>query len=171
MNGLASGRRRDWSRWHALIEQYTPDGWLGRLLLGVVCTSVCVPLLFLALFGLTSFSLFPLLGGLLSLAGGVATGILAVVTLWPVYLSLIGNIDAAAEYASDDASTRPGPVTADVAVSDDPVAIAKRQYAAGELSHEEFERRLDRLMDDDERVRADAESDSSERARVVESER
>lgn len=174
---------RDWPRLHALLEQYTPDGWLGRLLLGVTSGSVSGILLFLALYGLVTFTLLSVPGGLLALAGGVATGVLTVVTLWPVYLSIIGNVESADEYAPPAAAGRTGSVfegrssdatataaTAD-APDDDPVALLKHRYAAGELSDDEFERRLDRLLNADERGGASAEPDRPDRDRVAEPER
>ncbi|MFC7069976.1 SHOCT domain-containing protein [Halobaculum lipolyticum] len=71
--------------------------------------------------------------------------ILAVFALWVVVrwvrLRLDGSDtgDSAADASDDTAET-------------DPVAQLKRRYADGEISDEEFERRIDRLLDADSRA-------------------
>lgn len=140
-------------RTHALLEHYTPDGTLGRLLLGLPAL-VGGPLL---LFGgvaavagpvsLTSFLL-----GLLVFVAGVPTGVLGVVCLWPVYLSLIGNVESPEAYPNGSRTVPRSSGVGD-AGRNEPEATLKRRYAEGELTREEFEERLDALFDADERGR------------------
>ncbi|WP_277554539.1 SHOCT domain-containing protein [Halobaculum limi] len=74
-----------------------------------------------------------------NVAGGVSVAVLAVFGAWVVgrWLRLrgVGSGDDA-----DDGDTE-----------DDPVERLKRRYADGEIGDEEFEARLDRLLDADER--------------------
>lgn len=136
------------------MERYTPDGTLGRLLMGLGGGGVS---LYTGVYGLATLFGTTSLGGLIALVfgsvfavGGAVGLFVALLTLWPVYLSLIGNVDRPAAYGTrNDASTRSvaetsGSPTAD---GDDPVATLERRYTAGEITHEEFERRLDRLVD------------------------
>ena len=177
-------------RWHALIERYTPDGWLGRCLLGSTTGTVGVWLLALALFevprwGLSLAALFwlPAFLGL-----GLPALVLSLTVLWPVYLSLIGNIGSADAYPLSefgDRSTRNGGIPggergasppvertdASESSADDPFGDLKLQYANGDISEEEFERRLEaRLEDGVEPVRSttDDAGDTGRRDRVSE---
>jgi len=181
---MADPDGRAWPRVHALLEQYTPDGWLGRLLLGLVAGSVAGTLVPVGLFALGAFTFFSVLTGMLALPAGIAAAVVAVVTLWPVYLSLIGNLESAADYEHPAATTRrssgfdadstPARDLADDQADpteEDSVALLKRRYAAGELSDEEFERRLGRLLDADERTTADVEAAPSDGERVLETDR
>ena len=47
----------------------------------------------------------------------------------------------------------------------DPLETLKDRYAAGELSDEEFERRLDRLLDNEREQRVGVDEQSKERSR------
>jgi uncharacterized membrane protein len=47
----------------------------------------------------------------------------------------------------------------------DPLETLRDRYAAGELSDEEFERRLDRLLDNEREERLGADEQSNERSR------
>ena len=136
--------RSDRPRWHRRIEHYTPDGPLGRLLFAVIAGASGVGSILLGVFSLVSFGVLGVLGGLLLGVVGLVACLLAVVVLWPVYLSLIGNVESAASYAQADA-------TGSSATADDPVEILKREYAAGNVPDEAFERRLDALLDAEER--------------------
>lgn len=139
---------------HRLLEQYTPNGAVGRLLFAAAAGAVGGFAFWIALIGIFVGGL---LSGLLGLAAaGVALGIgiLIVVTLWPVYLSVIGNVESAAAYADRIESS------AAERAADDPVGVLQRRYANGEIPEAEFERRLDELLDADERSRA---SDRRER--------
>ncbi|WP_247003518.1 SHOCT domain-containing protein [Halosolutus gelatinilyticus] len=156
-------------RWHALVERYTPDGWLGRTLLGSTTGMSGLWLLALALFevprwGLSLAALFwlPALLGL-----GLPALALSLAVLWPVYLSLIGNIESADAYPrsrTDERAIPSGresesPKRRDSAASaaevdtpepaaSDPFGDLKRQYANGELSEDEFERRIELRLQD-----------------------
>ena len=136
--------------WHDRIEAYTPDGALGRFLFGVVFGLGLGSFLFFAgivqVTGPVSTLFLSELVGLLSVPVGAALLAVSLVVLWPVYLSLIGNLESASDYAVG-ASGRAGVsrVEGD-REEDDPEEILKRRYATGELSRSEFERRLDGLM-------------------------
>jgi len=148
---------------HRLLEQYTPDGTFGRLLLGLSTLGLSPALLFggvNVVNGAISFVAF--FTGLLATTLGPVAFLIGVVTLWPVYLSLIGNVESPADYPAASGHRRPsvGPSDTDSvepvgaaglsggASSDDesPEAILKRRYAAGDIGDEEFERRLETVM-------------------------
>ncbi|MFB6175850.1 MAG: SHOCT domain-containing protein [Halobaculum sp.] len=158
--------------WHELIEHYTPDGALGRGLFGLLVGSGSGFLGIVALAVMfNEVGLLPILFGLVGGTVGLAGTLLALVVLWPVYLSLIGNVASADEYgvgaaddpadfeAGRDVNTDPG--------GTDPETILKRRYAAGELTREEFERRLDNVMDarPERRDRASTTTSGNERDR------
>ena len=131
---------------HRLVEHYTPDGALGRTLLGGTAL-LLAPFLFFGgiagLGGASSFAAFVL--ALFAAVLGVPALLVGVLTLWPVYLSLIGNVESAAAYPDGAA----GPAEERETAED----ILKRRYAAGELSQEEFERRLDSVLETSGRAR------------------
>lgn len=148
--------------WHELIEHYTPDGALGRGLFGLVVGSASVTI---ATFGVVLLLNGPLLGALFGLAVGtvgIAGVLLTLTTLWPLYLSVIGNVESADAYGT---GSEPGSAefeTDETVAGTDPEAILKRRYAAGELTREEFERRLDNVMDTRPETRRRASSDGDE---------
>ena len=128
-------------RWHALVEHYTPDGALGRLLFAVATGSIGSLLVLLGIFGITAFNIFLFFTGILLAGLGLAAGALTILVLWPVYLSLIGNIDSTRTYS------RGQPLqSSEDTIETDPMAVLQREYAAGNISREEFERRLDDLL-------------------------
>ncbi|OIB55512.1 SHOCT domain-containing protein [Natrialba sp. SSL1] len=178
--------------WHALVEQYTPDGSLGRFLLGAPIGTIGFWFLLIALLeiprgGITLGVLFwtPAL-----LGTSVAMMLFALLMLWPIYLSLIGNVESTDAYAesvtgeSKSAGTTPvsgstmGRTTSPAETttagtrsrstrdatrsesgSSDPFEELKRQYTAGEISEEEFERRLEAQLDGDTGASTDRASD------------
>ncbi|MFC4449461.1 SHOCT domain-containing protein [Halorussus aquaticus] len=124
---------------HRLVEHYTPDGALGRTLLGGTALSLAPFLFFggIEMVGIgATFAAF--VAGLFGVVVSVPALLVGVVSLWPVYLSLIGNVESASAY--------PDGATESWADADAPEAVLKRRYAAGELSREEFERRLGDVM-------------------------
>ncbi|WP_117591126.1 SHOCT domain-containing protein [Haloprofundus halophilus] len=147
---------------HRLVEHYTPDGMLGRLLHASVTGALSGGAFLLAIFGLASFGFVWFITGVLAAVVGVVAALLTVLTLWPVYLSLIGNVDSPEKYGRTGSPSTPA---AKRAADTDPSEILKRKYAAGELSDEEFERRLDTLLDADEVARrgSDGENAASKR--------
>ena len=128
-------------RWHALVEHYTPDGALGRLLLAGAAGSAGSLLVLLGIFGVTAFNFFLFFVGLLLAGLGLAAFVLTILVLWPVYLSLIGNIDSTRAYSRGQPMESSGET-----VGTDPMTVLQREYAAGNISREEFERRLDDLL-------------------------
>ncbi len=126
---------------HRLVEHYTPDGTLGRTLLGATALFFA-PVLFLGGSSvLFSGAFLPvLLFALASMVLSVPTLFVGLVTLWPVYLSLIGNVESPEQYPDGTSA----PETDDERESAE--AILKRRYAAGELSREEFERQLNAVL-------------------------
>ncbi|WP_115862561.1 SHOCT domain-containing protein [Halorussus litoreus] len=146
--------------WHELVEHYTPDGTLGRLLLAAVAGSVGGTALTLTIWVVAvALPFWPILA-LAMAGGGLAAVGLSLVALWPVYLSLIGNVESPSAYPEGRTSrARDFARDADSAGdSDDAVAVLKRRYASGEISKDEFERRLDDLLG------LDAALDSSRRS-------
>lgn len=156
-------------RVHLLLERYTPDGMLGRLLLGCPLL-VLAPVLFFggftSLTGALSFTTF--LTGLALLLTFPLSAAAGVVCLWPVYLSLIGNAKSPEAYPETtrpfEAGSREDGGSAE--------ATLKRRYAEGGITREEFEERLDALLDADERGRGSGRRGTpSERGRETESAR
>lgn len=139
MAGHPSSQSPPRNRWHGLIEHYTPSGVLGRLLVAIPSGPIGVILLALsisviALNGLLWLPLALVLAGV-----GLAASILTVVVLWPVYLSLIGNIESTKTYLQTE-------TTPSEEHRDDSIAVVKQQYAAGNISETEFERRIENLL-------------------------
>jgi uncharacterized membrane protein len=124
---------------HRLVEHYTPDGTLGRGLLGGTALFFA-PLLFLGGSTVLLGGAFPpvMLLGLVALVASVPALLVGIVTLWPVYLSLIGNVESPRAYP--EGASKPFEAGS-------PAATLKRRYAAGDLSREEFERRLGDVME------------------------
>lgn len=85
-----------------------------------------------------------------STAGQVAVAVLSVFLLW-----IAVRWDRLRRTRGTGATMSAGPADED---EDDPVERLKRRYADGEVSDEEFERRLDRLLDADSRLGADEEA-------------
>jgi len=124
------------------VEEYTPDGTVGRLLLAL--TSGALSVVAFWIFAVMAFGVSGLLWLIFSAVPGAVTvgaGILALLVLWPVYLSLIGKIDSSSEYGANKTGTKSD--------DKDPLAILKREYARGNVSQEEFERRLETLLGTD----------------------
>jgi uncharacterized membrane protein len=145
---------------HRLLEHYTPDGTLGRLLLGLTALGVTTGLALGGLLSMLGASLLEVTAGLAAIGLGVGTLLVGLVTLWPVYLSLIGNVESPADYpAVARGSRRETTVGSADATGDAPEAILKRRYAAGELDDEEFERRLSAVLDPERVVGERAVSD------------
>ena len=145
---------------HRLVEHYTPNGALGRTLLGGPALFFSPFLFFggmMMLGGATSFAIF--LSGAFALLFSVPSLVVGLFTLWPVYLSLIGNVESAAAYP-DGAAKSSGR-------REDAEAVLKRRYAAGDLTQEEFERRLDGVLGASERDtgRASSAGEDAERRR------
>lgn len=136
--------------WHKLVEHYTPDGTVGRVLLSLGTGTAALTGFAFAAIGFANFGVLWFFTAIFSLGVGLCGSLLTVLLLWPVYLSLIGNIESPETYLQSD-------VSSSVAHVDDPedaTEVLKRQYAAGNISSEEFERRLDTLLDTEEDARS-----------------
>jgi len=84
---------------HRLVEHYTPDGTPGRTLLGVTALVLAPPLFFGGIGMVNTAATFAsFVTGLFGTAVGAPAFVLGVVVLWPVYLSLIGNVESPAAY-------------------------------------------------------------------------
>ena len=145
-------------QWHRLVEHYTPDGVLGRLLFAAAMGPVVTFFVWLAAVGITTYGIISLLLTLFATVAGIGVTLLGIVVLWPVYLSFIGNIESPEAYANARSTSSP-----ELADSDDSIALLKRRYAAGEMGDEEFEHRLDTLLE----VGDSTPSESSNPSHVV----
>lgn len=147
-------------RWHRFIEHYTPDGTVGRLLLAFGTGTLGILSYVLTSVSLYSLNLFvTLFFAPLFLALTLGTLVLTVATLWPVYLSLIGNIPSASAYSE----SFDGSVSTDDRDETDPVERLKRNYADGKVSESEFERRLETLLHKEESSRYGSDARELER--------
>jgi hypothetical protein len=145
---MSSSRDRSSSTarsFHRLVEHYTPDGTLGRALLGAPAI-LLAPFLFLGGIEIlmNPTSLVSFLTGVFAFAFSLPTLFVGLATAWPVYLSLIGNVESPEKYP--EAASKPGDDRESRNNPDTPEEVLKRRYAAGELTREEFERRLDEVM-------------------------
>ncbi|MFC6786846.1 SHOCT domain-containing protein [Halobaculum halobium] len=97
-----------------------------------------------------------------STATGVSIAILSVFLLW-----IAVRWDRLRRTRGTGATVNAGPKPD---AEDEPIERLKRRYADGEISDEEFERRIDRLLDADSRIEAGAlrEDDPRERERETE---
>ena len=122
-----------------LVEQYTPDGTLGRLLVASATAAA-------GLFGVWLTAVLLFAGTTLAaLAGGPITGVVSVLllavatlTLWPVYLSAIGRVDSPTAYSKalrDSASSRVEQLT--------------NAYRTGEISETDLDQQLDTVLEND----------------------
>ena len=132
--------------WHGAIEHYTPNDTTRRVL-------VAMPLIAIGVYSFTWFAAtlvstimlwVPLIGA------GVSLGILmlGLVTVWPLYLSFIGNVDSPEAYMRAEAGV----------ASESALGTAKQQYAAGNISEQEFERRVENLLNADPRASSKSKS-------------
>lgn len=143
--------------WHRRIEQYTPDGLLGRLIFAAAMGPVVTLFVWLAGMGVLASGLISLLLFLGATVAGIGVTLLGLVVLWPIYLSLIGSIGSPEAYANGGSDG-----SLDVTDSDDSVAILKRRYAAGKMGDEEFERRLDTLLEMEDSTSANSSNPSQD---------
>ena len=117
---------------------YTPDGTIGRVTLSGVTGSIGIYSMLVA-FG---FLVNPWAGSLLIVPMAAILGItltmIAVLTLWPVYLSAIGRIDSPEEniVKSDDKAKHSS------------IEELKTKYQRGELTEGELERELEATLDE-----------------------
>jgi len=86
-------------QWYEAVEQYTPNGIFGRLLLAVPLGPIGVYTILVSVGVVTSFGLLWLPVALVLAGAGLAATLLTVAMLWPVYLSLIGRLDSTKDYA------------------------------------------------------------------------
>lgn len=85
-----------------------------------------------------------------TVAAGTALGVVAAFSLWVAVRWV--RLRSADDGAADGAATATEPA------DEDPVNRLKRRYADGEITDEEFERRVDRLLDADSRAESRTEA-------------
>ena len=142
---------------HHLLEWYTPDSTLGRLGFSLVAALVCYVSAVVFFIGVFDAGVLGSLVGLGGAAVGLSTVGLILLVLWPVYLSVLGHIESADAYVESNVfADAPEPDTTDTEPidrdEDDPLAVAKRQYAAGNISEAEFARRVETLLEVDREI-------------------
>lgn len=138
------------TRLRRLVEEYTPDGTLGRLGLAAVTGSVGGFLLWASLVGLvagTAVSAVVLTPP--AAIGFIICMVMTIITLWPVYLSTIGRIESPADYATK-LRNRSSP---------SPTEQLKDEYQKGKLSEDDLERELEAVLDGSDRPRAKNDHD------------
>lgn len=133
------------NHWHRLIEQYTPDGTLVRVLLAIVSGFSGGLAFDLAIVGLSTSNFFLSLFAPVAIFISLTVTIFTITILWPIYLSLIGEIESVDAYPSGDAA----PVPHKNGEPDTAIEMLKRRYAAGDISENEFERRIENLLQRD----------------------
>ena len=136
-----------------LVEQYTPDGTAGRLILAFVTGTA-------SFFGVWVTAILLFTGTILSaltlgsIAGFTTVVLLAVtvLTLWPVYLSAIGRVESPTTYSKRlrQAGSRSS------------VNHIANAYRTGELTEEELEQQLETTLEDDVDRSSDSLSSSQE---------
>lgn len=135
-----------------LVEEYTPDGTVGRLLLASVVGTGAGVVSFLTL----GFITYPILASLLVVPLGavasLALWMITVLTLWPVYLWAIGRTESPTAYSRKLRGQSDAPSTERL----------KRAYQRGDLSEDELERELDGLLDGTEPERSDQQLEDPE---------
>lgn len=151
--------RSDLRGWHNVIEHYTPDGTIGRLLFGAIVGLGLGSSLFFAgivqVAGPVSAFLVSELVGLVAVPIGATLIMTALVVLWPVYLLLIGNIDSPAAYG-DARKTRRGRLSnrsrsSIQGTEATQIEVLEGLYSTGDISRKTFERRLDEIVNEDSR--------------------
>lgn len=131
-----------------LVHRYAPQSPTGRTAIAIVACLIGVPALVFGLFALTG-----------SVVSGILFLLLSTVTL-SVAGQLIWGVIRQANAAPAD-SLQDGQQRHES--SETPIETLRRRYAEGELDQEEFERRLDHLIETEE-----PEQQTTERERVLE---
>lgn len=152
---MPSTRNRFTRRIQRHVERYTPDGTIGRVILALTSgiasgVSLFVSLAFLFPPVPISLLIVPIFGSI-----GLGAAVLTLLMVWPVYLSVIGNVDSPTDYAqqvysSSNRSAIP-PLDQQQSAShndesDDALVVLRNRYARGEISEQAFERRLEQLL-------------------------
>lgn len=140
------------------LDRLLPERPRYRVLLAVVGSAVSLGV---GTYGV-NFMLGPLNLGVLEFLWGALLAVGGIVGLLVSVAMLVPILLATAKERLRDEETR----TAD----DDPIASLKRRYAEGELDEQEFERRLERLLQrpDDDGRRHRSEPDESTASRETE---
>lgn len=127
---------------YELVHRYAPETPAGRTAVAVLLSLLGVPSLVLGLIGLGG----NIGRGLVFLALGVLLTVTAAQLTWGV----IRQASAAPE-------ANPATERETEKVDGDPIERLRQRYAAGELTDEEFDQRLDRLVETEERERVHGE--------------
>lgn len=149
-------------QWNKRFEEYTPSGYLGQILFVIISGSIGLLSLGLSLASLAAPGLFTIPLAVVFAGVGLGASLLMIVMLWSIYLSLIDT----------GQSTRSHMETGEVSSSDGDdegsLEVVKRQYAAGNISEEEFERRVENLLHTDTKSRIEPNTMSSHTKDTVE---
>lgn len=152
------------STFRRFVEEYTPDGTLGRLGFGVVTASLGAYMLVLSVGFLVNPELASWVIVPTTAVAGVVFGLVTLLTVWPTYLAAIGRIDAPTEY-SKTLRTQSSPAST-------PLEQLKAEYRQGQLSETEFERAVEHLFDgSDESQLETGTTQLSHEGQLAESER
>lgn len=127
-------------QWYERIEHYTPNETFGRSFLAILSGSLGLTMLIQSVTVIAVSGLLWLPLALVFAGAGLVASILAVIVFWPVYLSLIGNIESVKTYSEGNATS------VSEEDRDDSIGVVKQQYAAGNISEAEFERRVENLL-------------------------
>jgi len=131
-----------------LVHRYAPQSPTGRTAIAIVACLIGVPALVFGLFALTG-----------SVASGVLFLLLSTVTLSIAGQLIWGVIRQANAAPADSLQDRQQLNES----SETPIETLRRRYAEGELDQEEFERRLDQLIETEK-----PDQQTTERERVIE---
>jgi uncharacterized membrane protein len=146
------------------LARVGPDDSRRRLLLGAagtVASAIAVAYGLNFMLGPLNLGAIEFVGGALMTLGGGVGLLTSAVILLPILAAgvarVAGGPRAGEVTARSPAGSRDG--ATDAGGAEDPIAVVKRRYAAGEIGDEEFERRLDRIMDADRQGAHDSDPD------------
>ncbi|NGM68678.1 SHOCT domain-containing protein [Natronolimnobius sp. AArcel1] len=138
---------------YELVHQFAPESPAGRTAVAIAVSLLGVPALLLAFFGLS---------------GAPFTTVILLFLFSAVTLSAAGCLTLGVvrqANAAPDATPLTEPRTESTRESETPIETLRRRYADGKLSDEEFDHRLDRLLESETESSAQP---TTERERLLE---
>jgi len=141
-----------------LLDRLVPDDPHQRLTAALAAATLGLPALVYGVFALTWPIQRWFYFGRVASVGVLLLGVFALVGARALARDVSGRVEDAAAESNTATANEAG---------EDPVAALKRRYAAGELGEDEFERKLERLVELDG---ADGSSDSGADDLLVETE-